>query len=239
MDMSKYTFEPGQDVLVRDSLGEKWYRQQFVGTTQETNKYGTLTFAVTRVEGYSGTLRHLFCIPLNEKTAHLEGTAISACTLEPPARSPQADWTGTLEQQIFDDRALLFQDSPVAEMLYTLAINVGMYEQARKKGAGLTEETAHLIGAMHARLGEHVRKAHKMLLDIRFSDIDKDTPCAPLEYLRLGNHVAEDMYRGKSVDPDDVRLFKAATQLQEARADIMELTSTVKVLLNTIQSMGK
>ena len=61
----------------------------------------------------------------------------------------------------------------------------------------------------------------------------------PLEYLRLGNHVAEDMYRGKSVDPDDVRLFKAATQLQEARADIMELTSTVKVLLNTIQSMGK
>lgn len=38
MDMSKYTFEPGQDVLVRDSLGEKWYRQQFVGTTQETNK---------------------------------------------------------------------------------------------------------------------------------------------------------------------------------------------------------
>lgn len=148
------------------------------------------------------------------------------------------DWTRPLEEQLFDDRNILFNDCPVAELLYALAINVGMYEQA-KRGNMTPEESNLYLVSMHARLGHNMEKAHKMLMDIRFSDIDKDTPCAPLEYLRLGNHVAEDMYRGKSVDPDDVRLFKAATQLQEARADIMELTSTVKVLLNTIQSMGK
>ena len=150
------------------------------------------------------------------------------------------DWTRPMEEQLFDDRNILFNDCPVAELLYALAINVGMYEQA-KRGNMTPEESNLYLVSMHARLGHNMEKAHKMLMDIRFSDIPslKILDAESKETLRLGAHIAADAYQGRNLDPDDVRLAKASAELMQMRTENAVLSKTVKTLVEIIQSLGR
>jgi hypothetical protein len=150
------------------------------------------------------------------------------------------DWTRPMEEQLFDDRNILFNDCPVAELLYALAINVGMYEQA-KRGNMTPEQLNPYLIAMHERLGRHAKKAHNMLMDIRFSDIPelKGLSEESREMFRLGEHIATDAFHGKPVDPDDVRIAKAVASLLEQRTENVMLCATIKTLVEIIQSFGR